>query len=376
MRVSSAGPSIGPLAGYRVGITSARKVEELRGLLERRGADVEWAPALSIEPNRIDEPRLRAATREVLARPVDMLVATTGIGVRAWFDAAETWGMLDDLLAVLGAAETIARGPKTVGALRRRGVRELWSPESECFEDVLAHLRGRSLEGLRIVVQEHGQSLSVVANALRMRGADVTVVTVYRVEGAEDPAPMFRMVDLIADRSLDAVTFTSAPAVAAVMDVAAAYGRRDDVIAAFQADVLATCVGPVTAAPFEMWGVPTIRPDRSRLAAMVNALEVELPNRREGTALTVAGYAVLLHGNVVSVDGVEVPLSPAPLAVLQALALNPGHVVSRKQLLACLPSGLAGSEHAVVVAVARLRAAIGARLVQTVVKRGYRLPVT
>jgi uroporphyrinogen-III synthase len=365
----------GPLAGYRVGITSARKVDELTALLERRGAEVEWAAALSIDPNRIND-ALEAATAAVLTAPVDMFVATTGIGIRSWFQAAASWGLLSGLVAALDGAEIIARGPKSVGALRAYGLRELWSPESECFGDVLAHLRGRPLDGMRIVVQEHGQSLSVVANALRMQGADVTVVTVYRCEAAEDPAPMFRMVDLIAERKLDAVTFTSAPAVAALMDVATACGRRDEVVAAFQAEVLATCVGPVTAEPFEMRGIPTVRPARSRLAAMVKTLEVELPSRRAGVALDVAGHQLLLRGDNVCVDGVETPLSPAPLAVLQALALNPGHVVSRKQLLAHLPSGLAGSEHAVEVAVARLRAGIGTRLVQTVVKRGYRLPVT
>ncbi len=363
------------MAGYRVGITSARKVEELTSLLERRGAEVEWAPALSIEPNRISE-GLQDATGAVLAAPVDLFVATTGIGVRAWFDAADAWGLLNDLRRVMGQAEIIARGPKSVGALRSYGLRELWSPESECFEDVLAHLRDRPLDGMRIVVQEHGQSLSVVAHALRMQGADVTVVTVYRCEAAEDPAPMFRMVDLIAERKLDAVTFTSAPATVALMEVATAAGRRDQVVAAFQADVLATCVGPVTAAPFEMWGIPTVQPTRSRLAAMVKTLEVELPGRREGVVFGVAGQQLMLRGDTVCVDGIEAPLSPAPLAVLQALAVNPGHVVSRRQLMAHLPSGLAGSEHAVEVAVARLRAGIGTRLVQTVVKRGYRLPVT
>ena len=366
----------GPLDGYRVGITSSRKVDELTHLLQRRGAEVESAPALSIGTGRINEDDLRRATLEVLDERVDMFVATTGIGMRAWFDAVGSWGRLDELLAVLGGAEIIARGPKSVGALRAHGLRELWSPESECFEDVLAHLRGRSLEGMRIVVQEHGQSLSVVADALRLRGAEVVVVTVYRIEGAEDPVPMFRMVDLIAERKLDAVTFTSAPAVAVLMEVAGACGRRDEVVAAFQADVLATCVGPVTAAAFEMWGVPTVQPERSRLGAMVKMLEVELPARRDGVVLDLAGHSVLLRGDVVCVDGVTVPLSPAPLAVLQALAVNPGHVLSRKELLVHLPNGVAGSEHAVEVAVARLRAAIGTRLVQTVVKRGYRLPVS
>ena len=365
-----------PLQGYLVGVTAARKADEQAALLERRGARVEWAPALSLDPNHVDDGQLRAATLEVLARPFDMFLATTGIGMKAWFDAAARWGMLAELLAAIGSAEILARGPKSVGALRAQGLRELWAPESECFEDVLAHLRGRDLSGLRIVVQEHGQSLSMVAHALRRQGADVTVVTVYRVSGAEDPAPMFRMVDLVADRKLDAVTFTSAPAVAALMGAAGVTGRRDEVAAAFQADVVATCVGPVTAAAFEMWGVPTIRPERSRLAAMVKLMETELPARRCGTALEVAGHQLLLHGDRVLLDGVEVRMSAAPLAVLQALAVNPGHVVSRPDLLEALPSGLASSEHAVEMAVARVRAAIGTRLVQTVVKRGYRLVVS
>jgi uroporphyrinogen-III synthase len=362
-----------PLDGFLVGVTAARKVDEQIGLLERRGARVEWAPALSLDPNHVDDLQLRAATDEVLARPVGMFLATTGVGMKAWFAAAERWGILDDLLAGIGAAEILARGPKSVGALRRQGLRELWAPESECFEDVLAHLRGRDLSGLRIVVQEHGQSLSMVAHALRRQGADVSVVTVYRVEGAEDPTPMFRMIDLIAERKLDAVTFTSAPAAAALMGAAGVTGRRDEVVAAFQADVVATCVGPVTAAAFELWGVPTIRPERSRLAAMVKLVETELPARRSGTAIDVAGHLLLLHGDQVLLDGVEVRLSAAPMAVLQSLAVNPGHVVSRQELLAALPSGLANSEHAVEMAVARVRAAVGTRLVQTVVKRGYRL---
>jgi uroporphyrinogen-III synthase len=225
------------------------------------------------------------------------------------------------------------------------------------------------------VVQEHGQSLSMVAHALRRQGADVTTVTVYRVEPSADPEPVFRLIDMVADLSLDAVTFTSAPAVAAFMEAAMSTGRRDEVVSAFQADVVAACVGPVTAAAFEMWGVPSIFPERSRLAAMVKQLESELPSRSAGTTLEVAGHTLLVHGDSVLLDGVEVKLSPAPYSVLQALLVNPGHVVSRRELLAALPSGTAGSEHAVEMAVARLRATLGTRTVQTVVKRGYRLAV-
>ena len=44
-----------PLSGFRIGVTAARKVDEQVTLLERRGAAVEWAPALSVDPNHVDD---------------------------------------------------------------------------------------------------------------------------------------------------------------------------------------------------------------------------------------------------------------------------------------------------------------------------------
>lgn len=371
-------PGDGPLAGFVVGVTAARKVDEQVALLERRGAATVWAPALSLEPRRVDDAELRAVTEQVLATPVDLFLATTGVGMKAWFEAAERWGLAERLVEHLGTAEILARGPKSVGALRRRGLRELWAPDSERFDDVLAHLRGRDLAGAHIVVQEHGQSLSMVAHALRRLGAVVTSVAVYRVETAEDPTPMFHLIDQVADRRLHAVTFTSAPAVSALMEAASSVGRRDDVVAAFQAEVLASCVGPVTSAAFELWGVPTIEPERARLAAMVKQLETELPLRHRGIVVEAAGRSLRLLADSVLVDGAEAPLTPAPLAILQTLAEKPGAVVSRHELLAALPRGAVSSgsgDHAVDMAVARLRAAVGTKVVQTVYKRGYRLAV-
>ena len=81
-----------PLSGFRIGVTAARRAEEQIALLERRGASVVHAPALSVDPNRIDEPALLAATKHVLDQPVDIFVATTGIGLKSWFGAAEQIG--------------------------------------------------------------------------------------------------------------------------------------------------------------------------------------------------------------------------------------------------------------------------------------------
>ena len=72
------------------------------------------------------------------------------------------------------------------------------------------------------------------------------------------------------------------------------------------------------------------------------------------------------------VDGRLVPLTAAGMALLRKLTARPGHVVSRADLLTITPGE--GGEHAVEVAVGRLRTALGdPRIIQTVVKRGYRL---
>ena len=67
-------------------------------------------------------------------------------------------------------------------------------------------------------------------------------------------------------------------------------------------------------------------------------------------------------------------MPPAQMAILRSLAAAPGKVLPRSELLTSLPRG--ADEHAVEMAVARLRAALGApSFIQTVVKRGYRLRI-
>lgn len=82
---------------------------------------------------------------------------------------------------------------------------------------------------------------------------------------------------------------------------------------------------------------------------------------------------ITLCGGGAVIDGRFVSLSATARALLEALADAGGRVLSREELGAALPGGDRNA-HAVEVAVARLRTAMGdAGLIQTVVKRGYRL---
>ncbi|MGQ0464220.1 MAG: uroporphyrinogen-III synthase [Sporichthyaceae bacterium] len=363
-----------PLTGFTVAVTACRRREELAGLLERRGARVISAPAVQVRP-LADDRQLLATTQACLSNPPAVVVATTGVGFRGWMEAADGWGLGDGLRQVLERADILARGPKAMGAIRAAGLRETWSPVSESLREVLDHLRAGDIRGVRIAVQLHGDPEPELVDGLRAAGADVVAIPVYQWCPPEDLAPLVRLVDVVAGRNVDAVAFTSKPAVQSLLDTAERLGRRDAVIAAFRGDVVPACVGMVTAEPLELLGVRSLQPDRPRLGALVRVIAEELPRRRPA-GLMVSGRRMEIRGHAVLLDQRMVDLPPAPMAVLRALAEQPGRVMSRAQLVPRLPSGDAASEHAVEMAVTRLRAALGdGQYVQTVVKRGYRLRV-
>ncbi len=360
----------GPLAGFTVGVTAARRADELIALLRRRGAAVLHAPALRIVP-LADDSELLAATKQLIDCAPDVVVATTAIGFRGWIEAADGWGVGEDLLERLRATELLARGPKVKGAIRAAGLVETWSPDSESLAEVLERLLSAGVAGRRIALQLHGEPLPGFVEALRAGGAEVVVVPVYRWMAPEDLAPLDRLLDAVIAGQVDAVSFTSAPAAASLLSRAEERGLREAVLDALRGRLLSACVGPVTALPLQAHGVDTVQPERFRLGPLVQLLCRELPGRAR--VLPVAGHRVEIRGHAVLVDAQLRPVPPAGMALLRALARRPGWVVSRADLLRALP-GAGRDEHAVETAMARLRVALGApNLIQTVVKRGYRL---
>ncbi|GAA2234854.1 uroporphyrinogen-III synthase [Streptomyces nogalater] len=363
-------PEHGPLAGFTVGVTAARRAEELGALLQRRGATVLHAPALRIVP-LADDSELLAATKEIIDRVPNVVVATTAIGFRGWVEAADGWGLGEQLVGRLRGVRLLARGPKVKGAIRAAGLTEEWSPTSESLAEVLDRLLEEGVDGSRVAVQLHGEPLPGFVESLRAAGAEVLPVPVYRWLPPEDTGPLDRLLDAAVGRGLDALTFTSAPAAASLLSRAQDRGLLEELLSALAHDVLPACVGPVTALPLQAHGVDTVQPERFRLGPLVQLLCQELPARAR--VLPVAGHRVEIRGHAVLVDGELKPVPPAGMSLLRALSRRPGWVVPRADLLKALP-GAGRDEHAVETAMARLRTALGTpKLIQTVVKRGYRL---
>jgi uroporphyrinogen-III synthase len=270
----------GPLSGFTIGLTSDRKREELADLLTRRGASVLLGPVLRTDFVH-DNAALRAATEAVLAQPVDSVVANTGVGVRAWVQAAEAWGSHERLLGALQATQVLARGPKASGALASLAVPVAHQATGETLEELGRYLLDRGVAGRRVAVQLQGDEGLELCDVLREAGAEVVEIPVYKWELPEDTGPAVRLIEAAVGGMLDAITFTSAPAIRNLLLIADGAGLERALRVVLGKDVVAACVGPVCAAAAREHGIESpVAPSVGRLGLLVRTLTDELVARR------------------------------------------------------------------------------------------------
>ena len=360
---------MGSLAGWTVAVTADRRADDQAEMLRARGATVLLAPMLS--SGRTDDDLLVATTIDLLHAPPDLLVGTTAVGMRAWLATAWARGLGSALVDTLDAVTIIARGTKAAGAFLSEGLEVSWRAPGETLSEVLEHLLGLGVDGLRIAVQRHGGDCTWFTDALVAAGAEVVEISVYRWEPPLSPVPGHRLLDAIAQDSVDAITFTSPPAATEL----ARLGGADLLGQLAEQRVASVCVGPVTAAAAEQVGIPhVLAASPSRLGPMVRTLTEVLAARAHQVELV--GVDLRMQGSCLLVGDRVERLTPRERSLLEVLLGSRGAVVS-KQVLSERAWGDTASEHTVEVTVNRLRGKLGpaADALETRNRRGYRLAI-
>ncbi len=360
------------LEGFRIAVTSDRRSDDLLAAFRRRGAEVTHAPTIRMT-GVADDSVLIAETRRIIDGRPDVLLATTSYGIRRWLEAADAAGLGDDLTDTLAASRILVRGPKARGSIRAAGLDDQGMSERETTTSLVDMVLRDDVRGTTVAVQLHG--FTDPAQLARLADAGATVLTVepYRWTIHEDSERVRRLIAAVCSSGIDAITFTSAPAVEALFAIADGVGRLEQLQAAMRDDVVAAAVGPVTAAPLVQAGILPIVPDRFRMGALIRLTCEHLEDRAVSQVDTEHG-SIELRGKLARVGGATTALSPVSLSLFRTLVRANGGTVSRAQLAHSAPEAL--DDHGVDVAVSRLRAALPeARVVQTVIKRGYRIAV-
>ena len=263
------------LRGFRIGVTSHRRAEDLIEALERRGAQVWHAPALKIAPVDDDEV-LCGETAAVIAATPDIVLITTAYGLRRWVESATAAGHGEELLATLAGSAIYVRGPKARGAVRAVGLDDAGISADETTATLTDLVIADGVRGKTVAVQVHGYTDVAALKRLRVAGATVLTVTPYRWVNAEEEDKLPQLIEAVISRKIDVLTFTSAPAVDAVLSSADALGRGAEFREALRGHgpgelgaVVSAAVGPVTAAPLLDAGITPLVPERFRMGALI-----------------------------------------------------------------------------------------------------------
>jgi uroporphyrinogen decarboxylase len=257
-------------ASLRVVAFESRMADQLRAMVERRGARIVLAPVLR-EVEAGDDRTSTPFAERLLAGQFDIVIFLTGVGVRVLLKLLERSYERDALMAALRKTMLVARGPKVVAALQQLGLQAgLKVPEPATWRELLNLLGERlTLAEKRVAVQEYGVSNPDLIAGLEARGAQVTAVPVYRWTLPKDRAPLLKALTRLLDGEYDVGLFTSAAQVTHLMQLAGAHGIEEQLRRALS-EIVVGSIGPSCSEAMRRYGLTVdIQPLHPKLGHLV-----------------------------------------------------------------------------------------------------------
>ncbi len=286
------------LHGARVALLEGRMSSELANLVQRHGGEPWCAPAVR-ESARSCAPEVHSLIDGLSAGRYDVLICSTGAGVKALYQEAEQIGRAAELIGGLREIMLVCRGPKPAAALKRHGLRStLNTAAPHSTTELLVALNGTALTGTNVVLLHYGERNLPLTEALEARGGRLHEFCLYEWQLPEDLAPLRDLIDAIMCNRIDAIAFTSQVQLRHLLRVAGELGAADQLINALNHETLVAAVGPTCATALHYAGItPHVVPEHPKMGQMVAALatyitrEIELGRRPACTpngALTTA----------------------------------------------------------------------------------------
>ncbi|HKN90055.1 MAG TPA: uroporphyrinogen-III synthase, partial [Acidimicrobiia bacterium] len=296
------------------------------------------------------------------------------------------------ILALLAGTTVAARGAKATAACRRHGLPSVLTSPTERGVDLARLVVALAKPGDRVAVVVDGSGSRLVVAELQAAGLAVDLAAPYRwtVPAATAPAgercvPAGDLVRALCAGEIDAMAFTSPPAVEGLFAVAAALGLetvlREALSGTGQERVLVAAIGPATAEALEERrvgvGVCPLQPRMVALAGALAAAPLGFSSFGRPEPLVLDPLTRTVTG-----PGGAVELSDLQFTLLASMARRPVMTCPTSVLLRevwgeGVSSGAAARRRLEVLA-SRLRARLVSIDVNIapVPKRGYRLELT
>ena len=250
------------LRNKRILITrSEEQAQPFVDLLERRGAIPVVFATIKIVPPR-DWGELDGALGKL--SDYNTVIFTSVNGVRYFFQRMEEKGLSTDLLK---GKSFCAIGPRTGAGLEEFGFRTRTLPEKYQAESVIKALEEDGIAGRKFLLPRAEEARELLPQEIQKRGGVIDVVTVYRTERAVSDAN--KLHDLLDNREIDAVTFTSSSTVKHFVSLIS-----PEHLSKVTGQCVVACIGPITAETAQSYGMkPDIVAKEYTIEGLTEAME-------------------------------------------------------------------------------------------------------
>jgi uroporphyrinogen-III synthase len=217
---------MGTLTGRTIALPETRELDRLAQMLTAEGATTLRCPLVAIK-DVPDQRPVEAWLRALAAGGMDDVIFLTGEGLRRLLTAAERIGLRAEVIAALGRARKVTRGPKPARALHEVGLASDLPAAVPTSAGVIEELRALDLAGRRVGVQLYGEEPNrPLVEFIAQAGGQVSTVAPYVYASASDDAAVGDLIAALGEARVDAIAFTSASQVDRLFAVAAASGAE------------------------------------------------------------------------------------------------------------------------------------------------------
>lgn len=259
--------------GLRVLSLESRRAKEVEKLIRTYGGEpfvVSCVRELPLDSNT----EALAFCDRLMKDGVDLVIFTTGVGVRSLVDIAETRHPREEFLAALRRVQVAARSVKPASVLRELQVPiAVTAPEPNTWNEMLHALveqYGTSLGTMRVAVQEYGASNPDLLTGLGARCREVIAVPVYRWALPEDTQPLRECVLRLTSGGIDVILFMSAVQAIHLFEIATEMGLEHELRESLKSLVVVS-VGPSTSEALGSVGVqPDFEPSHPKMGFLMN----------------------------------------------------------------------------------------------------------
>ncbi len=260
-------------SGRRVLAFESRHAAQMQRLIESYGGAATVVPTLREVALR--DPSVPQFVRDLQENRVDFAIFTTGSGVRMLAAQIEAETPRELWLPALKRVPVIARGVKTMAALRELEIPvTLITPSPHTWHELILALDAHhdlSVARRNVVLQEYGTPNRALSRALMTRGALVSRLLIYQWALPEDTTLLLSAINDIIEDRYDLTLWTNGAQVWHLFQLAYHHGIESELRQAMQRLTVAS-IGPACSEALREWEVtPTLEPLQPRMADLVRA---------------------------------------------------------------------------------------------------------